>query len=47
MTKIGVMTDSSAYLSPQQQKKYHIDVIPIPIVWGKNSYLDLIDMGYQ
>ncbi|RVU71741.1 MULTISPECIES: DegV family protein [Lactobacillus] len=45
--KIAVLTDSSAYLTKEQQEKYHIDVIPIPIIWGDKTYRDLIDIGYE
>lgn len=45
--KIAVLTDSSAYLSKEDQEKYHIDVIPIPIIWGDKTYKDLIDIGYE
>ncbi len=45
--KVAVLTDSSAYLSPKQQKEYHIGVIPIPILWGSKTYKDLIDIGYE
>lgn len=45
--KIAVLTDSSAYLTKEQQEKYHIDVLPIPIIWNGNTYRDLIDIGYQ
>lgn len=45
--KIAVLTDSSAYLSQEVQKKYHIDVIPIPIIWDNQVYQDLIDIKYE
>lgn len=45
--KIAVLTDSAAYLSKAQQQKYHIDVIPIPIIWHHHSYRDLIDIGFH
>lgn len=45
--KIAVLTDSSAYLTKEQQEKYHIDVLPIPIIWDKKIYLDLVDIGYK
>lgn len=32
--KIAVLTDSSAYLTKEQQEQYHIDVVPIPLIWG-------------
>lgn len=45
--KIAVLTDSSAYLTKEQQEKYHIDVLPIPIIWNDKTYRDLIDIGYE
>lgn len=45
--KIAILTDSSAYLSKQQQEKYHIDVLPLPIIWNKKVYRDLVDIGYE
>ena len=41
--KIGVLTDSSSYLTKEQCEKYGIDVLPIPIIWDNKEYLDLID----
>ncbi|BAQ57277.1 conserved hypothetical protein [Lactobacillus acetotolerans] len=45
--KIGILTDSSAYLTTEQCKKYDIGVIPIPIVWDGKTYRDLIDISYK
>lgn len=45
--KIGVLTDSSAYLTKGEQEKYQIDVVPIPIIWDGKTYQDLIDIGYE
>lgn len=45
--KIGILTDSSAYLSPQLQKKYNIKVIPLPLIWSGKIYKDLVDIGYE
>ncbi|MBD5429656.1 DegV family protein [Lactobacillus sp.] len=45
--KIGVLTDSSAYLTKEQCEKYNIGVIPIPIIWNKKTYRDLIDIGFH
>lgn len=42
--KIAVLTDSSAYLSKEQQDKYQIDVVPIPLIWGDKTYYDLVDI---
>ena len=45
--KIGVITDSAAYLDPQDCKKYNIDVIPIPVIWNGKVYEDIVDIGYH
>ena len=45
--KIAVLTDSSAYLTKDQQEKYHIDVLPIPIIWGNKTYRDMVNLGYE
>ncbi|XKU95148.1 DegV family protein [Lactobacillus acidophilus] len=45
--KIAVLTDSSAYLTKDQQEKDHIDVLPIPIIWGNKTYRDMVDIGYE
>ena len=45
--KIGVLTDSSSYLTKEQCEKYEIDVLPIPIIWDNKEYLDLIDIGFH
>lgn len=45
--KIAVLTDSSAYLTKKQQEQYHIDVVPIPLIWGDKTYYDLVDISYE
>lgn len=45
--KIGVLTDSSAYLTPQQCADNGIKVIPIPIIWNKKVYHDMINIGFH
>ena len=45
--KIGVLTDSSSYLTKEQCEKYGIDILPIPIIWDNKEYLDLIDIGFH
>ena len=45
--KIGVLTDSSSYLTKEQCDKYGIDILPIPIIWDNKEYLDLIDIGFH
>lgn len=36
--KIAVVTDSTAYLSPEQIKQYNIKVVPIPVILDGNVY---------
>jgi DegV family protein with EDD domain len=45
--KIGIMTDSSAYLTPEQVKEHHIKVLPLPILWGDQTYYDLQTIGFE
>lgn len=45
--KIGVMSDSSIYLTEKQKKKYHIKTLPITLIWGKKTYRDMIDITYS
>lgn len=45
--KIGVLTDSSAYLTPDEQAADGIKVLPIPLIWGKQTYYDLVDIGFH
>lgn len=45
--KIGIMTDSSAYLTPEQIKQHHIKVLPLPIIWGNKTYYDMETIGFQ
>ncbi|MBP2058022.1 DegV family protein with EDD domain [Lactobacillus colini] len=45
--KIGVLTDSSAYLTKEQCNEYNISVIPIPIIWNQKTYYDLVDIGFD
>ncbi len=43
--KIGVLTDSSAYLTAEQCQKYQIKVMPIPLIWGEKTYRDMVDIS--
>lgn len=45
--KIGILTDSSAYLTSQQCADNGIKVIPIPIIWNKKVYHDMINIGFH
>lgn len=43
--KIGIMTDSSVYLTPEEQAKYQIKVLPITLIWKNKIYRDMIDIN--
>ncbi|WP_461218329.1 DegV family protein [Lapidilactobacillus salsurivasis] len=45
--KVAVMTDSTAYLTPEQAARYQIHVLPIPILWGDETLRDMIDIGQE
>jgi fatty acid-binding protein DegV len=44
MSKVAVITDSTAYLPNEIIKKYHITITPLSIIWEDNNYLDGVDI---
>jgi DegV family protein with EDD domain len=44
MSKVAVITDSTAYLPDDLLKKYHISITPLSIIWEDNNYLDGVDI---
>jgi DegV family protein with EDD domain len=40
MSKIAVVTDSTAYLPPELVEQYGIRVIPLELIWGDETFLD-------
>ncbi len=45
MSKVAVVTDSTAYLPEDLVAKYNITVIPLVVIWGEESLRDNIDIG--
>jgi DegV family protein with EDD domain len=45
MSKIAVVTDSTAYLSEELVSAYGITVVPLVVIWGEETLLDNIDIG--
>jgi DegV family protein with EDD domain len=45
MSKIAVVTDSTAYLSEEIISTYGITVVPLVVIWGEETFLDNIDIG--
>ncbi|MBC8505117.1 MAG: DegV family protein [Anaerolineales bacterium] len=44
MSKVAIVTDSTAYLPPEIVEKYQITVIPQVLIWGEETLLDGIDI---
>jgi DegV family protein with EDD domain len=42
---IKIVTDSTAYLTPELVHQYDIRVIPLKVIFGKRSFRDGIDLG--
>lgn len=47
MIKTAIITDSSAYLTPEQIKNFNVTVLPIPIIWENHEYKDMVDLTYD
>jgi len=44
MTKVAVITDSSAYLPPEFVEQYDIHVVPLTVLWGSETLRDGVDI---
>ncbi|MEN8172071.1 MAG: DegV family protein [Chloroflexota bacterium] len=44
MSKVAIVTDSTAYLPKDLVDQYNIAVAPLVVVWGEETYRDDIDM---
>jgi DegV family protein with EDD domain len=40
MSKVAVVTDSSAYIPEELCKQHNISVVPLSVIWGEESYFD-------
>jgi len=47
MSKVAVVTDSTAYLPDDMIRKYDITVIPLAVVWGEEVLRDGVDITPQ
>lgn len=45
MSKVAVVTDSTAYLSKELVTAYGITVVPLVVIWGDEELLDNVDIG--
>lgn len=44
MSKVAVVTDSTAYLPKDLVEKYAMTVVPLTVIWGEETYRDDIDI---
>ncbi|MBT3389923.1 MAG: DegV family protein [Chloroflexi bacterium] len=44
MSKVAIVTDSTAYLPKDLVEKYNMTVVPLTVIWGEETYRDDIDI---
>ena len=44
MSKVAIVTDSTAYIPDEMLKQYNITVVPLILIWGEENFRDGIDM---
>lgn len=44
MSKVAIVTDSTANLPPENIRNLPIHVVPLHVIWGEQSYLDQVDL---
>lgn len=47
MSKIAILTDSTAYLPQALLDQYHIGVVPLKVIWGEENLDDGVDISPQ
>jgi DegV family protein with EDD domain len=45
MSKVAIVTDSTAYLPQDLVSAYNITVVPLVVIWGEETLRDNIDIG--
>lgn len=45
MSKVAIVTDSTAYLSDELISTFGITVVPLVVIWGEETFLDNVDIG--
>jgi len=45
MSKVAIVTDSTAYLPDDLVSAYNITVVPLVVIWGEETLLDNVDIG--
>ena len=44
MSKVAIVTDSTAYIPDELRKQLNITVVPLILIWGNESFKDGVDM---
>jgi DegV family protein with EDD domain len=44
---VAVLVDSSSCITPEVAEAYHLRLVPLHLMWGKNEYADWVDMTPQ
>jgi DegV family protein with EDD domain len=44
MSKVAIVTDSTAYIPPDLIEQYHISVAPLVLIWGDETFEDGVDI---
>jgi fatty acid kinase fatty acid binding subunit len=44
MSKVALVTDSTAYIPQELVQKYHLTVAPQVLIWGEETFLDGVDI---
>jgi len=44
MTKVAVVTDSTAYIPPELSKDLLVRVVPLQVIWGEQTFRDNVDI---
>ncbi len=44
MSKVAIVTDSTAYLPPEIIEQYNIHVVPLQLIWGEETFKDGVDI---
>jgi len=45
MSKVAIVTDSTAYLPDDLVAAYNITVVPLVVIWGEETLFDNVDIG--
>jgi DegV family protein with EDD domain len=44
MSKVAVVTDSTAYIPPDMLKGLPVHILPLQLIWGNHIFLDGVDI---